>query len=471
MFPVWEVPNVGSGWIIGITAILHVFISHFAIGGGAFLAFTEQLAYKKQDDQIYDYLKKHSKFFLLLTTVLGAMSGVGIWWTIGLASPNGTQTLLQNFSLFWAVEYIFFAVELATFLAYYYTWNKLDRKTHLKLAWIYIAVSYFTLFAINGILTFMLTSGGWDFTKGNIGDGFFNPGFWPALGLRMFIMMALAGIYAFFTLSRDKEMKPDVKAYMLKYSAKWLLPALILGPLFVIAYLFVLPEATQQVIVSGLSSIGEGNFSIMAKSIFMTLVFALGLFGMVLAGPYLNPRAFNTTFAAMILAAGFGFMFTEEWSREMMRKPYVVYNYMYSNGLRKHEIDAVNQKGFFNHHTFANAELTTLDADDTVGKGQLMFRYQCTSCHTATGNGYRSMKRLLGSRDKEAIANLITLMKDNHKVDEKGVAKTMYHGYMPPVVGHQDELDALADYLATLNTKPKEGEASLANVSSQSPQS
>ncbi len=304
------------------------------------------------------------------------MSGVGIWWAIGLASPNGTQTLLQNFSLFWAVEYIFFALELATFLAYYYTWDKLDRKTHLKLAWIYIGISYFTLFAINGILTFMLNSGGWDFSKGNIGDAFFNPSFWPALGLRMFIMMALAGIYAFFTLSREKTMDVDVKAYLLKYSAKWLLPAVILGPLFVIAYLFTLPEPTQQVILNGLSTIGVGNFSIMAKAIFMTLVFAVGLFGMVLAGPYLNPRAFNTSFAVMMLAAGFGFMFTEEWSREMMRKPYVVYNYMYSNGLRKFEIDKVNKEGFFNHHKFAGAELTTLKPNDELGKGQLMFRYQ-----------------------------------------------------------------------------------------------
>ncbi|MFN7311111.1 MAG: cytochrome ubiquinol oxidase subunit I [Vampirovibrionales bacterium] len=454
MFPVWEVPNIGSGWVIGLIAVLHVFISHFAIGGGAFLAFTEQLAYKKNDDRIYDYLKKHSKFFLLLTTVLGAMSGVGIWWAIGLASPNGTQTLLQNFSLFWAVEYIFFALELATFLAYYYTWNKLDRKTHLKLAWIYIGISYFTLFAINGILTFMLNSGGWDFTKGNIGDAFFNPSFWPALGLRMFIMMALAGIYAFFTLSREKTMDADVKAYLLKYSAKWLLPAVILGPLFVIAYLFTLPEPTQQVIINGLSTIGVGNFSIMAKAIFMTMVFAVGLFGMVLAGPYLNPRAFNTTFAVMLLAAGFGFMFTEEWSREMMRKPYVVYNYMYSNGLRKFEVDKVNKDGFFNHHKFAGAELTTLKPNDELGKGQLMFRYQCTSCHTATGNGYRSMKVMLATRDKDAIKNLLTMMKDNHIVDDKGVAKTMYHGYMPPVVGHQDEIDALATYLATLNSDP-----------------
>jgi cytochrome bd ubiquinol oxidase subunit I len=454
MFPVWEVPNTGSGWIIGITAILHVFISHFAIGGGAFLAFTEQLAYKKNDDRIYNYLKKHTKFFLLLTTVLGALSGVGIWWSIGLASPNGTQTLLQNFSLFWAVEYVFFALELAILMAYYYTWDKVDRKTHLKLAWMYVAVSYFTLFAINGILTFMLTSGGWNYQMGNIGDAFFNPGFWPALGLRTFIMLALAGIFALFTASRLKGMD-DVKAYLLKYSAKWMLPALILGPLFVIAYLFALPEPTQQLIISGLSSIGEGNFSVMAKAIFLALTFAVGLFGMVLVGPYLNPRAFSTSFAAMCLAAGFGFMFMEEWSREMMRKPYVVYNYMYSNGLRTHEIDQVNAEGYFNYNKFAQAEKTTLASSDEVGEGQLMFRYQCASCHTSTGNGYRSMTRLLGVRDKDAISNLLTLMKNNHKIDpETGKPMTMYHGYMPPVVGHQEELDALATYLATLNSDP-----------------
>jgi cytochrome bd ubiquinol oxidase subunit I len=46
-YPVWEVPNIGNGWIIGLIAIFHVFISHFAIGGGAFLALTETLALKK----------------------------------------------------------------------------------------------------------------------------------------------------------------------------------------------------------------------------------------------------------------------------------------------------------------------------------------------------------------------------------------------------------------------------------------
>jgi mono/diheme cytochrome c family protein len=478
-YPVWEVPNIGNGWIIGLIAIFHVFISHFAIGGGAFLALTETLAYKKNDDRIYEYIKKHSKFFLLLTTVLGAVSGVGIWWAIGLANPSGASVLIQNFGLFWGAEWTFFAAELATFLAYYYTMGKMDKKNHCVLAWIYFGISFGTLFVINGILTGMLTNGGWLNAQGNIVgtvyDSFFNPAFWPALAIRLFIMFALAGIYALLTASTIKG-QDDLKQYLLRYSAKWMLPGLIAGPLFVVWYMFTLPPATQQVIVSGLSSLGEGNFSMMAKVIFLCIVFATGLIGMVIVGPFLNPKGFNTTFALMLLASGFGFMFTEEWSREMMRKPYVIYNYMYSNGLRKNQIAQVNADGFFKSNAWARAEGATLAKEDTVGHGKLMFRYQCMSCHTATGNGYRSMARLLGERDENAIANLITLMKDNHVIlseeskDEKGntvittKAKTPYNGYMPPVVGHQDELDALSKYLVTLSKKGMEAGAEKAEA-------
>lgn len=77
-YPVWIVPYLGGGWIIGIIAIIHVYLSHFAVGGGAFLAITEGLAYKRKDDRIYDYLKTHSRFFMILTSVSGAVTGVAI---------------------------------------------------------------------------------------------------------------------------------------------------------------------------------------------------------------------------------------------------------------------------------------------------------------------------------------------------------------------------------------------------------
>jgi hypothetical protein len=73
----------------------------------------------------------YSKFFLILTGVFGTISGVGIWFAIGLTHPEATSTLIHNFVFGWAIEWVFFMVELTTAMVYYYTWNKIDAKLHL----------------------------------------------------------------------------------------------------------------------------------------------------------------------------------------------------------------------------------------------------------------------------------------------------------------------------------------------------
>ena len=70
--------------LIAAIAVFHVFISHFAVGGGFFLVLTERKAYRDNNTAMLQYVKKHSKFFLLLTLVLGAVTGVAIWFVIGL---------------------------------------------------------------------------------------------------------------------------------------------------------------------------------------------------------------------------------------------------------------------------------------------------------------------------------------------------------------------------------------------------
>ncbi|CUU05648.1 hypothetical protein JGI2_01284, partial [Candidatus Kryptobacter tengchongensis] len=121
-YPFWDVPLIGGGILIGVVAILHVFVSHFAVGGGIYLALTERKAIKENDQKLIAYLKKHSKFFLLLTVVLGALSGVGIWFTIGLVHPSATSTLIHSFVFGWAIEWVFFIVEISAILIYYATW-------------------------------------------------------------------------------------------------------------------------------------------------------------------------------------------------------------------------------------------------------------------------------------------------------------------------------------------------------------
>src|ERR1017187_3740904 len=91
-YPFWEVPWLGSSSVIAIIAIFHVMISQFAVGGGLFLPFAERKALREGRTDWMEQLKKHSRFFLLVTGVFGTVSGVGIWFAIGLTQPEATST-------------------------------------------------------------------------------------------------------------------------------------------------------------------------------------------------------------------------------------------------------------------------------------------------------------------------------------------------------------------------------------------
>ena len=222
-YPFWDIPHLGSGWVIGLIAIYHVMISQFAVGGGFYLPLAERKAMLMTDPQNRaDWLKQlasHSKFFLILTAVFGTVSGVGIWFAIGLTHPEATSTLIHNFVFGWAMEWVFFMVELTTIAVYYYTWNRIPEKLHLKVGWVYAGASAATLIIINGILSFMLTPG--DTWIGVAGTGqeaskfwnaFFNPTYWPSLLLRTCVCASLAGIWALITASRiDGDKHPELK--------------------------------------------------------------------------------------------------------------------------------------------------------------------------------------------------------------------------------------------------------------------
>ena len=58
-YPVWFLPNIGGGLLIAIIAVLHVVISHLAVGGGLFLVLTERKAVLTKDSALLEYVKKH----------------------------------------------------------------------------------------------------------------------------------------------------------------------------------------------------------------------------------------------------------------------------------------------------------------------------------------------------------------------------------------------------------------------------
>ena len=71
-YPWWYVPVLTSPMLIAVVAVVHVLVSHYAVGGGLFLAVETQFAYRSGNRPYLDYLRKHAWFFILVTVVYAA---------------------------------------------------------------------------------------------------------------------------------------------------------------------------------------------------------------------------------------------------------------------------------------------------------------------------------------------------------------------------------------------------------------
>jgi cytochrome bd-type quinol oxidase subunit 1 len=446
-YPFWDIPYLGSGWVIGIIAIFHMMIALFAVGGGLYLPMAERKAMQMPKGKLRaDWLNQlagFSKFFLVLTAVFGTVSGVGIWFAIGLTHPEATSTLIHNFVFGWAMEWVFFLVELTTIIVYYNTWDKIDPKLHLAVGWVYAGASAFTLIIINGILTFMLTPGGAWLAVARAGTGheaskfwyaFFNPTYWPSLFLRACVCCALAGIWALITASRiDGDKHPALKTTMVQWSVKWLVPSFVATPFLLIWYLWMVPASQQALLTLGIDTIGSGTFSIITRIALLIIVTSATIVGVAYFLAYRNPIDFNLSHAIAILLLALIATGSGEYAREMLRKPYVIGSWMYSNGVRVPYVSRINQEGYLAHSNWV-----WNDSSSSYSRGEAIYRGECGSCHTLAG--YRPLKYLLAGRDRANITSFITMLHD-YKPDSP------YRRYMPPMVGTKQDIDDLADFL------------------------
>jgi len=165
-----------------------------------YLVVAERAARKVNDTLKLEFLEKLSKFFVLVSVVFGALTGVGIWFIIGLLNPAATEVLIHNYVWGWATEWTFFVIEIAAAILYFYGWRRMSGRDHMTIGWIYFGAAWMSLFVINGIIDFMLTPGAW-VENNYFWSGFFNPTFWPALFFRTFFSVMIAGLFGFFTAS------------------------------------------------------------------------------------------------------------------------------------------------------------------------------------------------------------------------------------------------------------------------------
>ena len=377
-YPIWELA-MGGGMLMAIVAIPHVIVSHFAIGGGLLIVVTETLAVKRNDPELRELARRSSLVLILVSTVFGAISGVGIWVVAGLISPAAISALIHTYVWGWAIEWVFFILEIVAALVYYTTWNKISRGAHLLVGWLYFIGAYLSLVIINGIITFMLTPGRWLETSA-FWDGFFNPTYWPSLLLRTGIVILMATAFMVFpALKTDAERKAGV----LRYLGWWMVGGALLSYAGFRWWEAMLPSTVHN-LFSGAEPALAALASTRSFALWsLTVALVVGIVTLLLA-----PRFARSATAVVMALAAFSFFGGYERLREGARKPFLIHSHIFSNGILVSDIGAINEEG-----VLARSGWAARGADDSPTMGRNIFRTECSSCHTL--DGYQSIRRAL----------------------------------------------------------------------------
>lgn len=422
-YPVWHLAAFGGGFWIALIATVHVFVAQFAVGGGLFLVISERQAYKSGSSELLEYVKKHSKFFLLLTMVFGGVTGVAIWFVIALLSPQGTLTLIRQFVFAWASEWVCFACEIVALLIYFYSWKKMDRKDHMKIGWFYFLFAWLSLFLVNGIIAFMLTPGGWVESQ-NFWQGFFNPTFMPSLAYRTFMCVMLAGLFGYVTSTLIKDDK--VRCEMVKICSFWTLAGFLLMLPSGWWYVEALPAAQHELMFDQSHRI---HYFMQWYQYLAPVVFIGGLIM-----SFCMPRKVKFTGAILMLIISLGFTGSFEFIREAGRKPYVIWGYMYSNSVLVDKAEEMQGESFFKHAKWVPDDIREITDENRMKAGDWLFQLQCASCHSIGGPLNDIKKRTA----KYSPAGMDAFLSGMGSLGR----------YMPPFFGTVEERSALADYIA-----------------------
>ncbi len=352
-YPWLDVPLLTAPMIIAIIALFHVFVSHYAVGGGLLLALENGRALRSGDAAYRDYLKKHAKFFILLTVPYGGVTGVGVWFSIGLASPLATSELIRIFVFGWAIEWCFFLLEIVSAFVFYYAWDRLSPKASAIIGWIYGLSAWISLVLITGITAFMLNASGivgdWE-TTGNFWHAFLNVQFLPQTIARTGGALILASLYflahAAFTV-KDASIRETVAKRMRvpSFVGLFLLMAGVVG------WLFFLPETSRLTLERAAAT------NIFAVA-FLGIVAGIAL--LLFLGPCLKPREVSAGMAVALLMMGIGGVSVAEFVREAVRKPYVVDRLVYGDQVFRTDVPEMRQIGMLYKGTWTSYALDNL---------------------------------------------------------------------------------------------------------------
>lgn len=428
-FPVVEFPWLGNGTVIAIIATIHVLISHgVAIGATALTVSLEYKAHKTNNKKLDGIARMLAKWILIVTTTAGAMTGVGIWFSTMVIQPASIGSLLRIFFWAWFVEWIVFCAEVILLIVYYYTWDKwkgAKKYLHLRVGYSLAIFSWITMAIITGVLAAKLTPGLWNETL-SFWNAFFNPTYVPSLLFRTPLAIILAVSFIALIVKfriKDKELQGEIFSVFGKWMAVSLPAILLFGGW----YLSRIPEqAYDQVVWS--TGMNPNMFTVInLLGLAVLIVFVIWLMA--------KPKKIPILLAIAVWASCIGYIAEFEMVRESVRKPYIIYNYMYANGVLASEVERYQEEGFLPNMSMLG--VTEVTEDNQYEAGRAVYQGQCLACHTI--DGWRS-KRAFSDRvdgwTEDILESYIAVMHESRP-------------FMPPFAGTDEERKALAHYIIT----------------------
>jgi hypothetical protein len=434
-YPINDFGPVMKGMVIGGLGIVHVFLAQFAVGGGMLMCYFQWQAQSGRCVSARRFLDGYFKFLVLVSFVAGALTGVGMWFTAIQVSPRTIGLMVDEFHWIWAIEWTFFCLEIVAGYAFYRYGSQLDDRARIRLLLLYSVAAWFSLFWVNGILSWQLTPGGW-LETGRVWAGFFNPSFWPSLLFRTITSMTIASLIACAVINTMTDLDRSRRSELIHRAAYFLAPMAGM-PLLAVWYFLVIPADSRSWVLGG--SVAMTLFMILAAGLSL-LIGLYAVIGLIQQKLYINGAT-----ATLLCALAFGATAGGEFVREGVRKPYTVRGALYSNSIRPAEIQRLREVGSVTQDPYPLRDRMRFP-NDQVRLGARVFRFQCGVCHTVEG------------------ANALVHLAGSWTLTQKrmNIAKLQYtKPFMPPFAGNARELEALVQWMTWAGAgRPSEWEAS-----------
>lgn len=437
LYPTWFEPGVGSGWIVGFIATIHVLFSHTSVGAAIFFAWLANHAHRHHKPELLEFIRRYGLFLLVFSYVLGSITGPGIWYATTVASPRGISSLIHSFVWMWATEWVFFVIEVVGVYMLVYLAGKIDVKTHTRIAVIFGLASYTTMLIIVGILSFMMWPGKAEWSQtGGVLNAFYGPNTFAQLGMRTAFMFAITAVVGGIVAARFED--AELKKTIARKLALLGMVATLVGAAMLQWYLATLPESAEVVLENRLPA----HFP-------MALMAAVGGSLVYFMLTYVQPRALVSSVAGVmtVVILVFG-LWPEEVARESIRKPWVAGQYVYSNQVVgadvpgmgvKSEIPKIEAHGFLKTHVFVPEGLRTVTDANRVEAGRVLALTACANCHSLTATGMRPLRNYFaGTHTESDVAEYLQAALSG--------GNTLY---MPQIPLNDEEARALAAYILT----------------------